>query len=334
MGTLAKRAITRAHRLHELTEVLRLRPYSVQELAQRFGCSTRTIQRDLKLLERAGEGIKQVRRGVYAIAPKPTALEPVEALAVHTATRLLYHQTPAPHKQYVLALDKLAALLPEPARSLAIQSIRPLRKTGDDRTLELIARAWFELRYVAFEYRSAHGSGRYRPKEVAVYFVEVNRNNLSLYAIGYERSYHKAVRTWKLSRMRNVHLLEESYQIPPDFSPNAYLQNAWGLLGRHGQGVVVKLRFAPEVAPRILENDIHGLEVLREEADGSLLAQVYVGVDENGFPIEVLPWVQSWGPRVEVLEPENLRQRWLSELRFAYSKFASSERQSGGGSSL
>ncbi|XOB98224.1 helix-turn-helix transcriptional regulator [Deinococcota bacterium DY0809b] len=307
------RALSRAQRLREMTELLRLRPHSVRELAQRFGCSTRTVQRDLALLEQAGEGVQPLRRGVYAMAPKPSSLDPVEALAVHAATRLLYHQTPAPHKHYVLALDKLAAMLPEPARSLATQSIRPLRKTGDDRTLELIARAWLELRYVAFEYRSAHGSGRYRPKEVAVYFIEVNRHNLSLYAIGYERSYHKAVRTWKLSRMRNIHLLADTYEIPPDFSPNDYLQSAWGLMGKRRHGVLVKLRFAPVAAPRVLENDIHGLEVLREEPDGSLLAQVEVGVDDEGFPIEILPWIQSWGPRVEVLEPENLRQRWRKE---------------------
>jgi len=296
-----------------MAELLRLRPCGVGNLAKRFGCSIRTVQRDLALLERAGEGVQRLGRGKYAIKPRPSPLDPVEALAVHAATRLLYHQTPAPHKQYILALDKLAARLPEPARDLAVQSIRPLRKTGDDRTLELIARAWFELRYVAFEYRSAHGSGRYHSKEVAVYFVEVNRHNLSLYAIGYERSYHKAVRTWKLSRMRDVHLLTDHYEIPPGFSPNAYLQNAWGLMGRRGQGVTVKLRFAPEVAPRILENDIHGLEVLSQEPDGSLLAQVEVGVDDEGFPIEILPWIQSWGPRVEVLEPENLRRRWRKE---------------------
>ena len=296
-----------------MSELLRLRPYSIRELSQRFGCSNRTVQRDLALLAQAGEGVQRLRRGEYTMAPKPSSLDPVEALAVHSATRLLYHQTPAPHRHYILALDKLAAMLPEPARSLAIQSIRPLRETGDDRTLELIARAWFELRYVAFEYRSAHGSGRYHPKEVAVYFAEVNRHNLSLYAIGYERRYHEAVRTWKLSRMRNVHLLTDTYEIPSDFSPNDYLQSAWGLMGKRGHSVLVKLRFSPVAAPRVLENDIQGLEVLQEEPDGSLLAQVEVGVDDEGLPIEILPWIQSWGPRVEVLEPENLRLRWQEE---------------------
>jgi len=316
------RALARAQRLREITELLRLRPRTASELAHRFNCSVRTVQRDLALLAREGEGVSHVRRGEYTIESRPSSLNPVEALAVHAATRLLYHQTPAPHKHYVQALDKLADMLPEPARSLAIQSIRPLRKTGDDRALELVARAWFELRYVAFEYRSAHGSGRYHPKEVAVYFVEVNRHNLSLYAIGYERTYHKAVRTWKLSRMRNLHLLNDHYEIPPDFSPRAYLQNAWGLMGEREKSVVVKLRFAPEAAPRILENDISGLEILGQEADGSLLAQVEVGVDDEGFPIEIFPWIQSWGPRVEVLEPENLRRRWQEEALALARKIA------------
>ncbi|WP_457631496.1 helix-turn-helix transcriptional regulator, partial [Oceanithermus sp.] len=242
MENPAGRALTRARRLAEIKELLRLRPWRVGDLARHFGCSVRTIQRDLYELEEADEGVIRLGRGEYAMKPPSSQLDPVEALAVHAATRLLYHQTPAPHKRYIMALDKLAAMLPEPARSLAIQSIRPLRKTGDDRTLEILARAWFELRYVSFEYRSAHGSGRYRHKEVAVYFIEVNRQNLSLYAIGYERTYHKAVRTWKLARMKNPYLLNDTYEIPPDFSPNAYLQSAWGLMGKRGRGTVVKLR--------------------------------------------------------------------------------------------
>ena len=330
MAKSVSRALGRAHRLRRIVELLQLRPQRVGELAQRLGCSVRTLQRDLRLLEESGEGVRKIRRGVYAIDPKPRPLNPVEALAVHAATRLLYHQTPAPHRHYVYALDKLAAMLPEPARSLAIESIRPLRKTGDDRTLELIARAWFEQRYVAFEYRAAHGSGRYHPKEVAVFFVEVNRHNLSLYAIGYERSYHKAVRTWKLARMRNVHLLADGYEIPRDFSPNAYLQSAWGLMGRRERSALVKLRFAPEAAPRVLEDDILGLEIIEQQGDGSVVARVEVGVDDQGFPIEIFPWIQSWGPRVEVLEPGTLRERWLSEIREMYRRFATEDDVLGG----
>ena len=316
------RALARSRRLLELMELLSSRPHRVSELADHFGCSARTIERDLAELVNGGYGLQKIARGVYALPAKPSTLNPVEALAVHAATRLLYHQTPSPNNHYVRALDKLAAMLPEPARGLAIESIRPLRKSGDDRALELIAQAWFEKRYVAFEYRSARGSGRFHRKELAVYFVEVNRNNLSLYAIGYERSYHKKVLTWKLARMRNIHLLADTYEIPSDFSPNHYLKNAWGLMGTSAQSVTVLLRFVPEAAARVQENDFAGLRILRVEQDGSVLAEADVGVDDDGFPIEIFPWIQSWGPRVEVIEPNNLRQRWLQEIEEMYKRYA------------
>jgi predicted DNA-binding transcriptional regulator YafY len=40
-----------------------------------------------------------------------------------------------------------------------------------------------------------------------------------------------------------------------------------------------------------------------------------VGTTSDNFPLELLSWVQSWGARVEVLEPESLRSRWLQEAR-------------------
>lgn len=130
--------------------------------------------------------------------------------------------------------------------------------------------------------------------------------------------------------MRNVHLLADGYEIPRDFSPNAYLQSAWGLMGRRERSALVKLRFAPEAAPRVLEDDILGLEIIEQQGDGSVVARVEVGVDDQGFPIEIFPWIQSWGPRVEVLEPGTLRERWLSEIREMYRRFATEDDVLGG----
>ena len=311
---MASRVLERSKRLFELVELLKNRTWSVRELASYFDTSRRTIERDLADLKQLGYDPIRVVRGRYRLPPKPSPLNPVEALAVHAATRLLYHQTPAPNRHYVRALDKLAAMLPEPARSLTLESIRPLRKLGDDRPLELVARAWFERRYLSFEYRAAE-STNWHTNELAVYFVEVNRQNLSLYAIGYERTYHREVRTFKLTRMRSLHLLADTYEIPDTFSPQEFLEGAWGLVGAHEERVAVRLRFTPEAAPRILENDYPGLEIEKRLEDGSLIARLEVGADAEGFPIEILPWVQSWGPRVEVLEPENLRTRWIEEAK-------------------
>ncbi|WP_117237793.1 helix-turn-helix transcriptional regulator [Thermus sediminis] len=314
-------------RLLVLADALRLRPMRVGELAKRFGISERTVERDLKALEALGHPLERVGRGIYRIPDRPPPLHPIEALALFAAGRLLYHQ--APTRQYRLALDKLARALPEPLRSLLLRSTEGLKeRQGESRTLEMVARALLERRVLAFEYRSG-GSRNWRPKELLVYFLEANRTNLGLYAIGYERGFHRAVVTFKLSRMRHARLLDETYKIPEDFDPSAYLNRAWGVVGVREKGVEVRLRFAPEASWRVLEGDYPGLEVEGELPDGSLLARLEAAPFKDGVPYEVLAWIQSFGPRVEVLSPPELRGLWLEEARRLLELYGTRQEVSG-----
>ncbi|WP_337845687.1 WYL domain-containing protein [Thermus sp.] len=304
---------SRTARLMDMVERLKLKPHRVKELAERYGVTERTVERDLQTLQEQGYPVERVGRGQYALRDVPPSLHPVEALALFAAGRLLYHQ--APTKQYGSALEKLARMLPDPLRSLLLQSTRGLEaKAGESRTLEMVARALLERRALAFEYRSG-GSKNWRPKELEVYFLEVNRTNLGLYAIGYERTYHKGILTFKLSRMRNTRLLEDTYSFPKDFDPNAYLRQAWGVVGARAGTVEVRLRFTPEAAWRVLEGDYPGLKVEGELPDGRLSASLQAVPFKGGVPWEVLAWLQSFGPRVEVLSPPELRSLWLEEAR-------------------
>ncbi|WP_018111801.1 helix-turn-helix transcriptional regulator [Thermus igniterrae] len=305
--------IPKAERLLGILEALKLRPMRVLELAQRFGVSERTIERDLEALAHQGYQVEKVGRGLYRIPDRSPALHPVEALALFAAGRLLFHQ--APTRQYGRALEKLARMLPEPLRELLLRSTQGLEgRQGDSRTLEMVARALLERRVLAFEYRSG-GSKNWRPKELLVYFLEANRTNLGLYAVGYERTYHKAILTFKLSRMRNARLLADTYEFPGDFDPTLYFRQAWGVVGVREEAIEVRLRFAPEAAWRVLEGDYPGLVVERELADGSLQARLSAAPFKGGVPWEVLAWIQSFGPRVEVLSPPELRALWLEEAR-------------------
>ena len=322
MGQEAKSA-----RLLQMAEALKLRPMRVGELARRFGVSERTVERDLEALLELGFPVERLARGLYRIADRPPSLHPIEALALFAAGRLLYHQ--APTRQYRMALDKLARMLPEPLRGLLLRSTQGLEaRQGESRTLEMVARALLERRVLAFEYRSG-GSKNWRPKELLVYFLEANRANLGLHAIGYERTYHRAVLTFKLSRMRHARLLDESYEIPQDFDPNAYLRRAWGVVGVREKGVEVRLRFAPEAAWRVLEGDYPGLHLEEELPDGSLLARLEAAPFKGGVPWEVLAWVQSFGPRVEVLSPPELRRLWLEEAERVLALYGNRQEVSG-----
>lgn len=285
----------------------------MRDLAKLYGVSERTIERDLEAISSYGFSVERAARGLYRIADRSPSLHPIEAIALFAAGRLLYHH--APTRQYESALEKLAKMLPEPLRALLLKSTGNLKQRyGDSRTLEMVARALLEQRVLSFEYRSG-GSKNWRPKELLVYFLEANRTNLGLYAIGYERTYHHRILTFKLSRMRNARLLEDTYEFPQGFDPNAYFRQAWGVVGAREEPVEIRLRFTKDAAWRVLEGDYPGLEVVRELPDGSLLATVKGVLFKGGVPWEVLSWIQSFGPRVEVLAPEELRGLWLEEAR-------------------
>jgi len=100
-------------------------------------------------------------------------------------------------------------------------------------------------------------------------------------------------------------------------------------VGVREKGVEVRLRFAPEVAWRVLEGDYPGLHLEEELPDGSLLARLEAAPFKDGVPYEVLAWIQSFGPRVEVLSPPELRRLWLEEARRLLELYGTRQEVSG-----
>ena len=307
-------------RLMEARELLAARPYTAQELARALGIAKRTALRYLEDLQ-AIEVTKEGRSPRYQLL-RSQELSPVEALVTHSALRMLYHHLPGYEPTYLSALRKLAQRLPSPAQELALKSTedierRTLQHQDKGQAMAAVAEAWFKRQVIEFDYHKPGDSGRPRKNVLEVYFLEVARTNLGMYVIGYERG-RQALRTYKLSRMRRVRAVgePEAYTIPKDFNPRHYLSNAWGVVGSSGgTPVEVRLRFRPEATYRIEEGGYPNLGIVARHPDGGLEVCITVGTTGDNFPLELLSWVQSWGPRVEVLEPEGLRQRWLEEAR-------------------
>jgi predicted DNA-binding transcriptional regulator YafY len=314
----------KANRLHELERLLRLKPQTTSELAAALGVSQRGVQRYLEEFElRVGALTKRGR--MYHFVVERPELTPSQALAAHAAVRLLFHHTPGSDADYLGTLHLLAQYLPEPARGLAQRSTQILEARKQDGTsldgreglnLGKVAQAWFEGRVLDFHYISPGGSGEPRKKSLEVYFVEISRSNLGMYVIGYERSWHKKILTFKVSRLQHATVMNDRYTVPTDFDPGDYLSDAWGVIGKSdGAPISVTLRFAKDAAYRLLEGGYPNLEILRTLEGGQLEVRMRAGVDKTGLPRELLPFIYSWGPRVEVLEPEFVRQHWLEEMR-------------------
>ena len=65
--------------------------------------------------------------------------------------------------------------------------------------------------------------------------------------MGRETTYHQDVQTFKLSRMRALHvLIAETYDIPDSFEPRDFFRAARGVMGGPAaQLETIELRFSP-----------------------------------------------------------------------------------------
>ena len=316
---------SKAKRLFRIAELLRGQPCTVNRLQTQLGeeVSKRDVQRDLVTLEEllfdTFERLPK-RPPQYVIRTQQNSLHPIETLLLHAATRLVYHRSDGHSNVHRATLKKLEAWLPETVRGVVGRSTAELGKqrknTRESSNLEHVSAAWLGGHRLQFLYQSATGSGAWRSNVLEVYFIEAHPSNLALYAVGLESGFHNAVRTFKLSRMNELIVQRDtSYAIPETFDPTAFFQNAWGVIGQSdGDSVEIQLRFAPEATRRLEEGGYPNMTVTALP-DGSRLVTIRSGVDKSGLPLEVLAWVLTWGPRVEVLKPDALRKRWLEDCR-------------------
>jgi hypothetical protein len=103
--------------------------------------------------------------------------------------------------------------------------------------------------------------------------------------------------------------------VSADFDPEAYLSTSWGIMTSREMFEVV-LRFSAAAAPPLRERCWHPTQTIDPTPDGGCILRVRVSE-----PMEMQPWIRSWGAQVEVLEPDWLRERVADELRRASDRY-------------
>lgn len=316
------RMTSRAGRLRQIEELLyrSSRGLSAVEIAEATGVDRRTVYRDIALLGEGGTPIWQdgnrfgIVRQDYLSTVRLTLQE---AVSLYIAGRLLARFADERDPHIVSALTKLAGSMPEPlASSLARTAESIARQPINDRYVqvrEAITLAWAQRRKVRLWYRSPR-TGDVHPRDFAPYFIEAAGAGYSAYVIGHDDRSGE-MRTFKLDRLERAQMLDETYAIPPDFDPHAYLASAWGIMtGEHIVKVV--LEFSASVASIVKERRWHSSQDVDELEDGGLLLTVKVGE-----PREMLPWIRSWGGEAEVLEPPDLRAEVGADMWRAAARY-------------
>jgi predicted DNA-binding transcriptional regulator YafY len=317
---MARTPETRLERIGQIERRLAQRPigWTASELAQEFAVSKPTILRDLALLQSMGARldtrgrryILDTKRLLYAMKVSTD-----ELLAIYLAARLLSRHSDEHNPHVVTAMEKLAEALqarsPFIARHIEQAAIAVrARETRKEyvRALEVLTQGWAEGKKIQLRYHS-YTKDETTVRTFAPYFIEPSGIGYSCYVIGHD-DLRGETRTFKIERIYDAEITEQTFSIPADFDPQNMLASAWGVIWRDETEVTVVLRFAPAVVRRVKESTWHHTQKIEDLPDGSCLFTVKIGSSR-----EIMPWVRGWGAAVEVLEPVEFRQEMIEEVR-------------------
>jgi len=317
-----RESLKKAERLSKLTHLLYRHPrgMTAREMAHVCGVTQRTIQRDLRSLERMGVPLWQEGAG-YGVLDgyflPPLVLDLNEATSLYLAARLLARYSDQHNPFVVSALSKLAQVLPQSIAAHVQRSVQALGFKPDnpqfDAVFQVVALGWATGRQVRIWHQAGH-SEHVHEYLVCPYFIEPSSEGYSTYLIGHS-SYFNDIHTFKMERILRAELTDETFEPPPDFDGPRLLASAWGVM--YGDGPVeVRLRFSSRVTRRVKESVWHPTQQLEDCDDGSCIFSVRVAM-----PLEMKPWIRGWGTDVEVLGPEELRRELGQELTEAARRY-------------
>lgn len=319
MGERLERKI---ERLDELESLLLEHPEGLTkaEIARRLGVHRSTAAEYIDDLSRRvvlyepSEGRYAIDREAYKVNVRLTLHE---SLAVHLAARLLTTRTDKHNPHAAGALRKLGIALEKLAPRISQHLALSADVLDDDsrrrdpvflQILEMLTRAWSLGKKVQLTHEVE--PGKIFEYTFAPYFIEPYAVGRTLHVIGFREPPGK-IRTFKVENIRTARLLEsESFEIPPDFDPRETLRDAWGIWYTENKPQSVVLRFSRQIAPRVRQTQWHHTEALQEEADGSLIWRAEIAEWR-----EMVPWIRGWGADVEVLQPEELREDIVKEVK-------------------
>lgn len=289
-----------------------------RRLAEKYEVSERQIQKDLEII-RHGLRLPLCRDGdgyYFEHMPRlPTVSYTFsEAMALLLAARAAQAAPGINSAELAAAIARLESLFPADFAPLLRQATDRLPKSASaphrQDMLALLHRALVERRQVRIVYATGSRGGEVNERVVEPYHIMPYVRSWQLVAFCHKR---QAVIEFKLDRIRQADLLEESYTIPPDFDLEAYLGDGWGLLrGKAGPPEDVELLFEPEAGRWVAEEQWHRSQQVETLPDGRVRVKFHVGVTP-----EFMSWVMYYGSRVQVVRPEGLRAQVAEELRKA-----------------
>jgi len=326
------RKYSQAARLHDVIRLLEARyGATVDELAEECGVTRRTVYRDLEAIGAAGYPLLPERqadgRVVYRFITGFKHLPPItfslpELMTLYLCRGQLGFLQGTPFQE---DLDAIFARIRSglPPRSVAhleriAEAVAPrFQGVHDYRPQHALLLTLREALLFQYRVRLRYTPARRKPEWYLFDPYTLLFTQGALYLGGYAHN-RKALRLFLVDRVQGVELSKERFEVPEDFTPEQLTGAAFGLVSE--PPVLLRVRFAPEVAHLAAERVWHPSQRRVSEADGSATLTL-----EAGGRTEILAWLYGFIPHVEVLEPPALRAAFLDGLRQGLARHGSKD---------
>lgn len=281
--------------------------------------SQKTIQRDIDYLrDELGAPIQydRVRKGFYYANPNwflpSLSMSEGELLTLCMGVKALelYRGTPIAGELKRI-FDKVTRLLPDRI------SIKPElvfnrfsfttapAKPMNEGIWTTIVRGVVNQQCVEITYRVFEGESSYE-QVIMPYHIANLQGEWYVFGpyVGYDD-----VRQFSMARIAKAKLTRKHFDLPDEFDPADLLRATFGRYAGDGKPQTVRLLFDKDIAPWINERQWHPVQKVKKRKNGDI---------ELSFPakglLEVQRWVLSWGHRVNVLSPKELKDGVEKEI--------------------
>lgn len=324
IGSGRDEEIKRTSRILQTIHLIALRPrrYRAKDLARHFEIGERMIKKDLQIvrhglrlsLRSSGEG--------YYFAETPqlpsVAYSFTEALALVQAVQVSRQVTGISSSDLAAAVARLIALFPpEFSNFLQRLSHRPritVERKHRQEMLQLLNRSLLEGCKLEIVYRTARREGAVTRRVVHPYHIMSYVRSWQLIAYCENR---QDVIMFKVDRIQKATLLDENYEIADGFDLDQYMGDAWGVMRPEGQTPeLVELHFAPDAGRWVAEEYWHKSQQVEEQPDGSVIFRLNIAITPD-----FTSWILYYGSKVEVIEPDHLREAVALEHQQAAKQY-------------
>lgn len=304
---------SRFQRLSRIIELLALvqaqpRRWNAKSLARLFEVSEKRIYDDLSELTVAKIYLHFEETGYVLdtrFMPPPLPLTDLEALTLHLALDGFSRGRGRLRTVARTALNKLRCVIPPETQELVGRVSIDHKGHSEVRDyLERIQQAIAGKKALSIRY-FAFSEGKTYRREVAPYALFFRKN--AWYFCGHDSVFDE-VRTFRINRIRSLKETENTFELPGDFSLDAYLEGSWHIWS--GAPIQVEAIFSERIRPLIEEHEWQKGEEKIATRGGRLIYRCTVRGQE-----EIKQWLLGWGGEVEVVAPKELRAEMAREAK-------------------